>query len=356
VACYFIRRFEPRQDTLKVHPLHPVVPLVALVLAGAMLLGPVPARADRVEGLYEAEVPLEDDREAAFGAALAEVLTRVTGRRDIAGREEARELLGNAAAFAQQFRQPVPDRLWVAFDGAALEAELARLGLPVWGPDRPVTLLWVAMDAGGGRRFVVASGAELAREANLRDSLQDTAARRGIPVMFPLMDAEDRARASFAEVWGGFEDSIRAASARYGADAVLVGRLSAEDPGFGRWTLLEASGSQRWTGGAGESIERVADLFAARLAVVSSGELRPLRMSVAGIESVDDYARVMSFLARLTAVQSLSLERLEGDTATFRLALRGTTGGLAEAIALGRLLEREAAGTDGAELAYRVLR
>jgi hypothetical protein len=339
-----------------VHRFHPVAPLFVLALALAALLAPAPAGADRVEGLYEAEVPVDDSRDAAFGAALAEVLVRITGRRDIAGRQEVRALVGNAAAFAQQFRSPAPDRLWVAFDGAALEAELEQLGLPVWGPDRPVTLLWVAVDAGGGRRFVVASGTELAREAELRESLQEAAARRGIPIMFPLMDAEDRAQASFAEVWGGFEDSIRAASGRYGADAVLVGRLSADDPGFGRWTLLDDNGSERWTGGAAESIERVADQFAARLAVVSSGELRPVRLAVAGIASVEDYARVMRFLARLTAVQDLSLERLEGDTAVLRVALRGSTGGLAEAIALGRVLEREPAGTGGAELSYRVLR
>lgn len=333
---------------------HPVFSLPLLGLALAALLACGPARADRVDGLYEAEVAVVDgDREAAFGAALAEVLVRITGWRDIATRPEAQALLANAASYAQQFRQPAPDRLWVAFDGAALESELARLELPVWGADRPVTLLWVAMDAGGGRRFVVASGAEQTREAELRNALQDAARRRGIPIMFPLMDAEDRAQASFAEVWGGFEDSIRAASRRYGADAVLVGRLSAADGDFGRWTLLEGDGAQRWTGGAAESLGRVADLFAGRFAVVSSGASRPVLVEVVGLDSVEDYARVMLFLERLTAVQALSLERLEGDAAVFRLVLRGSTEALAESIALGRLLERNLAGS-GAELSYRV--
>jgi hypothetical protein len=335
---------------------NPVSSLSVLVLAVAATLACAPVRADRVEGLYEAEVPVADeDREAAFAAALSEVLVRLTGRRDAASRPEAGALLANAAAYAQQFRQPAPDRLWVAFDGATLESEAARLGLPIWGADRPLTLLWVAMDAGGGRRFVVASGAEQRREAELRDALEAAAEQRGIPVMFPLMDAEDRARASFAEVWGGFEDSIREASRRYGADAILVGRLSAEDPGFGRWTLLENNGAQRWTGSAAESIGRVADLFAGRFAVVSSGESRAVQVEVRGLASVDDYARVTQFLGRLTAVQSLSLERLDGDAATFRLDLQGSTQALAESIALGRLLERDLAGA-GAELSYRVAR
>ena len=336
---------------------HFIPPFLRLAAVAALaLLAPASAHADRVEGLYAAEVELEQDRDAAFGAALEQVLVRVTGRRDIAAREEAAPLLADAAAYAQQFRQPAAGRLWVAFDGAALEAELARRGLPVWGADRPLTLLWVATDTGGGSRFVVASGAELEAEAQIRDALLEAARRRGLPVMFPLMDAEDRARASFAEVWGGFDDAILAASARYGADAVLVGRVNAADPGFARWTLLEDSGTQRWSGSLAESIDRLADQFAARFGVVSSGGVRPLRLGVAGIGSVEDYARVLRSLERLTAVEGLSVERVEGDSAVFRLTLRGTPEALAEAIALGRVLSPEPARPAGVDLGYRVAR
>jgi hypothetical protein len=327
------------------------------VLAGmALLLVAGPLRADRVDGLYEAEGVFEDDRAAGFEDALAQVLVRVTGRRDIAGRDEARAVLENAQSYAQQFRQPAPGRLWVAFDGAALERDLAQLGVPVWGADRPATLLWVAVDAGGGSRFVLSSGAESGVETRLRDALRAAAVRRGIPVMFPLMDAEDRSRASFAEVWGGFEDSILAASARYGADAVLVGRMNASDPGFVRWTLLDESGSQRWSGGLEESIDRVADVFAARFAVVSSGGASVVNLAVSGVASVEDYARVLRFLERLTAVESCTVERVEGEEVLFRLALRGDAAALEEAIGLGRLLSREPSAPGDPGLRYRVSR
>lgn len=327
------------------------------VLAGTVLLllaGPL--QADRVDGLYEAEGVFEEDRAAGFADALEQVLVRVTGRRDVAGREEARAVLDNAESYAQQFRQPAPGRLWVAFDGAALERELAQAGLPVWGADRPATLLWVAVDAGGGSRFVLSSGAESGVEARLRDTLRAAAARRGIPVMFPLMDAEDRSRASFAEVWGGFEDSILAASARYGADAVLVGRMNAGDPGFVRWTLLDESGSQRWSGALEQSIDRVADVFAARFAVASTGGISAVNLAVSGIAGVEDYARVRRFLERLTAVESCAVERVEGEEVLFRLTLRGDAAALEEAIGLGRLLSREPSVPGEPGLRYRVSR
>ena len=311
-----------------------------------------PAEAARVDGLYEAEAAFETDRSEGFRAALGQVLVRVTGRRDVTERAEVQPLLGNAAAYAQQFRQPAPNRLWASFDGAALERELARLGQPVWGAERPSTLLWIAVDAGGGKRFVVASGDEFEEEAALRAAVLEAARIRGVPMVFPLMDAEDRTQASFSEVWGGFEDSIRAASERYGVDAVLVGRLSTDEPDRGRWMLFAGDNVERWTGDVAASVGRLSDLFAARFAVVSSGETRTVRLTVSGLESIEDYGRISSFLGSLTAVESLGVETVEGDEMVFRLALRGQPETLDEAVRLGGFLR-----PDGTRpLSYRVAR
>lgn len=324
----------------------------ALVAGLAFCASATPAEAMRVDGLYQAEVEFKGDRDAAFHAALGMVLVRITGRRDVVERPEVQALLANAASYAQQFRQPAPDRLWAAFDGAALESELARLGQPVWGAERPSTLLWVAVDAGGGKRFVLASVQEQEEETAIREELLEMAERRGLPLVFPLMDAEDRAHASFAEVWGGFEDSILAASKRYGVDAVLVGRLAGDDLGHGRWMLYMADGAERWSGGAGESIGRLADKFAARFAVVTSGAARAVRLAVSGMDSIEDYGRITRFLGNLTAVESLGVETVEGDEVVFQVELRGDAATLDEAVRLGGLLRPDGTGP----LSYRVAR
>lgn len=328
---------------------------LALAAGLVLLVAALPADGARLPGLYQAEVEFEGSRETGFRAALAAVLVRVTGRRDAAERPEAQALLANAASFAQQFRQPAPGRLWAAFDGAALERELGRLGMPVWGAERPSTLLWIAVDGGGGQRFVISSAGEFEEEALVREALEAAAARRGLPLVLPLMDAEDRAKASFAEVWGGFEDSIRSASARYGVDAVLVGRLTTADLEHGRWTLFTTDGEERWSGGAEGGIDRVADLFAARFAVVGSGETRVVRLAVAGMESIEDFGRVSRFLGGLTAVQSLGVETVDRERVTFRVTLRGEPATLDEAVRLGGLLRPDGGSRPG-ELNYRVSR
>lgn len=324
----------------------------ALVAVLVLWAAAATAATTRVEGLYAAEAEFEGTREEAFRAALVQVLVRITGRRDVGERPEVAPLLDSAAAYAQQFRQPATNRLWVAFDGAALESELARLGQPVWGAERPSTLLWIAVDARGGRRFVVASIEEFDEEAEIRAQVLEAADRRGLPIVFPLMDAEDRAKASFAEVWGGFEDSILEASERYGVDAIMVGRLNADDLGHGRWMLYAADGVERWTGGIAESVERLADLFAARFAVVTSGETRAVRLAVSGVDSIEDYGRISRFLGSLTAVESLGVETVDGNQVVFQIGLRGAPATLDEAVRLGGLLRPDGTGP----LNYRVAR
>lgn len=328
---------------------------LALVAGTALCLAVSVAQAARVSGLYEAEVAYQGGRDEGFRAALGEVLVRMTGRRDVTDRPAVAPLLDDAAAYMQQFRQLGPDRLWVAFDGTALERALGQLGQPIWGTERPSTLLWIAVDAGGGKRFVVGSTADFEEEAEIHAAIVEVANRRGLPLVFPLMDAEDRERASFAEVWGGFEDSIRAASERYGVDAVLVGRLAAEDMGHGRWTLYGVDGEERWSGGAADSIDRLADRFAARFAVVSSGDTRTVQLAVSGVTSIEDYGRVSRFLSGLTAVESLAVESVERDQVVFRVAMRGEPATLDEAVRLGGVLQ--AAGQPGRQpLEYRVTR
>ena len=53
-------------------------------------------------------------------------------------------------------------RALVGFSRGQVERALTELGKPVWGPERPLTLLWVAVDDGAGGRALL--GADEAAE------------------------------------------------------------------------------------------------------------------------------------------------------------------------------------------------
>ena len=266
--------------------------LLACVVAGASGT----AWAEVVPWLYDVEVAVpsqsDADRRRAAGTALAEVLTRVTGLRelpfgtnvDAAIRESERYYV--RYAFATRDIQPedggdavAETRLAIHFERGTLLDLLRRTGLPVWSADRPTVLVWVVLEGAlsGGARGASPSqegalsggarGASPSQEGALsggargaspsperaRDAVSSTsvgtaeevaltmdreARRRGIMLTFPLMDLEDRGL-RVTDLWGRFWTAIMRVSRRYTRDLMLLGRVAA-NPGGGwssHWEL-----------------------------------------------------------------------------------------------------------------------
>ncbi|MEJ2646488.1 MAG: DUF2066 domain-containing protein [Gammaproteobacteria bacterium] len=343
--------------------------LGCLLLPVLMWTGNVPAAP--VEHLFQAEVPVADqgagERGAAVHKALADVLVRLTGEQDVAQQPAAANLLSNPDRFVQQYRyrrKPPPDVkpsstsalwLWVRFDARGVEKAVRQAGLPLWGRERPLTLIWLAVQD-GNQRYLVASDAD----SDMRRAVQREAHRRGVPVLFPLLDLEDQSRVQFPDVWGGFVGVVTDASKRYHAPDVLIGRLAHQSGGnwTARWTMELDGDEINWVASdpsvdtvLAAGIDGAADRLAARLAVSpGSGGQTQLSLTVDGVQSLADYARVSKYLASLTPVQQLDITRVDGSQVTFGLELDGATGTLDQAIALGSVLQP----VSGSDSTYRL--
>lgn len=330
------------------------------LLLGSWLLVPA-ARAVTFADLYEAEVPVEsqaaEQRSEAVQRALSTVLVRVTGRREVAADEALSGLVDNAERYVQQFGYTADEKLRVGFDGTALRSALLDAGQPVWGSERPATLLWLAIDSGSGRRSLVGADSE----SDVVELLESVASQRGVPLLLPLLDSEDLARVSFSDVWGGFDEAILAASERYGADAVLVGRAGRSVDGrlLVRWILHFRDQREEWRSTLEDGIQHTADRFAEIFAPAGDRTLRALRVDVSGIDGLRAYGTVSQFLESLTLVQSVGVEEVADDRIVFRVALRGEQATLDRAISLGHILEPvDTTDSDGnrgsgADLSYR---
>ena len=335
----------------------PITSLFLLFVVLAVL--PPPAPAARLADLYTAEVVVPGraaaDRQAALQDALTEVLLRLLGSTDLLQEPAVRKLAGQAQRYVEQYSyrrgQPEsPDAeppllLRVRFDGVALTRALRTAGLPVWGQERPDVLVWLAVDD-GRRRYLLSeqSRAQAAR------ALRQAARRRGLPLVLPLMDLEDRRQVKFADVWGGFLEPVQQASQRYRAQVLLIGRLHRTASGGwqGRWTLVQAgAGPQGWesrgatlqqsvAAGLGESAELLALRYAVRAGPSDADNSGLLRVS--GVETLADYARVQKYLESLSPVEAAQLQRVEGDSAEFGLRLNGARRSLQQVIAIGRVL------------------
>ena len=334
--------------------------LFVCALAAAWLAVASPARAVLVQGLYEARVPVADQSSSARAAALqqafAAVLVKVTGARSVPASLSA--MLGDAGHYVQQYRyeQVPPDPaapsaapqapslvLWAEFDAKVVNAAVGAAHAPLWGAERPRTLVWLALPDVPGGRLLPASDNSL-----LMQALVTAAQQRGIVLLFPALDAVDRAALGLPDVTSFNLDRIRQASARYHADAVLVGSITP----FGNtqfaahWQLLAGADQQAWVTPPGDAVvttvdgvEVSADRYAARLAVAAdAGDLAGIPLAVQGVTSLDIYAKVLAYLNSLTPVNAVRVQRIAQGSAYFSLDAHGSLDNLRSALLLGGLL------------------
>ncbi len=344
-------------------------PMRRIVLVSLWLLFSLPAAAVEVPGLFTVSVPVSgqgaEEREGALYAAFSRLLVRIGSGRGMLEDERALALLQRAPRFMEQYRyRQTPESLVleVRFDPRAVERALLEQGLPLWGHTRPLTLAWVVVQEGGQRRLINEDNAHSLLAAMRRES-----AERALPLSFPLLDLEDQMALSVTDVWGGFVDRIMAASARYGAEAVLVGRLYRDLTTHrwqGRWFLLEGgrvvdrwvvSGPLDWV--AAEGVARTADVLAARYAQ-RLDRSEGVRLWVTGVTGLADYARVQRYVEGLTVVERVQPVEVDGGRLALELRLRGEVGALVQAFALGGVLVPAATASERAEtdvLEYRLL-
>src|SRR5262249_24092267 len=170
-------------------------------------------------------------------------------------------LIRDASRYTTQYGTDRQCRAIVGFNATRVDQALAGLNARICGSERPLTLVWVAVDDGQGGRALLgvrdapadATPATVDLLTMLRTELAAVADERGLPIVLPKLDEDDLAAVTIDDVSGGLGDRVLAASARYRADAVLIGRLH---PGLvgnevewlllkdGERTMLEATGAR----------------------------------------------------------------------------------------------------------------
>ena len=334
-------------------PTFVAVAVVLLQLAVlAAILAAAPARAIEMTNLYTVEVPLDPDdpnaQATAYRDALSEVLVRVTGSEAGADPETTATLFPNPARYVTQYRPGPDNTLIVSLDGESIERVLRQSGATIWGADRPLTVVWLAVDWGLGDREIVAAndpermpsdGRSIDRNRLLRERVQTVANRRGLPIVFPLLDIEDMQQIGFIDVWGDFDEPLIAASARYEAESVLVGRIRPEDPGLPRWTWYIGEERFAWPGEPEDAINQLANSLSARDAVRGDEEIERVTLTISGISSVRSFGQLQQYLANQRAIDSVAIESVQSDSITYEVRVRGGTERLQRILSVSRLLE-----------------
>ncbi|MFT5134235.1 MAG: hypothetical protein ACI9SC_002709 [Gammaproteobacteria bacterium] len=329
-----------------------------------LCLLPPAAQAIRVPGLYEAEVPVVDQservRNEGLQTAFRLVLIKLTGDRQAAGRTALLPLLKQAQNYLQQYRyrqvavtqqtasgeivNSMETRLWVKFDENNLNQALRGLSVPIWGKERPSTLVWIAVEDGEGRSLIgLEEGPEYVQAISQR------AEKRGIALIYPLLDLDDNAALRASDVWGGFTQPIFDASSRYNADIILTVTIASPVSGLweAHWSTYIDNQMANWTGESDllealldEGIDNLADILATQFSpTTSSVGINQVILSVSDINNAEQYAIVLKYLSSLNSVSDVEVVQVEKSRVTFVVGAHGGELAVSQAIELGRILE-----------------
>jgi len=277
--------------------------------------------------LFSATVPIADEspevRRQAMAEALYQVLVKASGQQISTKNKKLREILDHAEDQVQEFRYvaaPVEPEgeepgklLWARFGRNAVARLLHELGLNLWEGGRPELILWLAVDGNGKRHLV-----DPERENKLLEAGRVTAGKRGIGLVLPLMDLEDRNALSVSDLWMGHPQSIREASSRYGQAVPLAGRLQ---PSRGKWQ-----------GGVRKAVELLVDRYLP--AVADDSESSPVRLRFVNVQDAGGYARIIHLLRSLDMVVSLWPLKAEQDQLLFEARVRGGRAALENQLSL----------------------
>lgn len=297
-----------------------------LIAALCLVATVVPVRGQIVDGLYDVDVAIVDrSSEARAGAAteaLRLVLVRVTGLAQLPPNAVINAALRNPDRYYVRygFTEELRDgeqitKLRVRFAEGAVLRLVSEAGLPLWSSNRPVFMVWAAVDGIESPVEVLSAGST----HPLAGALQERAQARGLPLVLPIMDLDDQLAVPIDAVLGGVTLVLREAAARYGADGLLIVRARGGVEGpwdvSGRMVLLDAESEFAFAAPSPDSfaaamVDPAVDLLVARYAVQAGDEGR-LEFRVEGISDIGAYAAALRYLDGLEYIDTVSVDRVE---------------------------------------------
>ncbi|MFC6300179.1 DUF2066 domain-containing protein [Pseudomonas sp. CCM 7893] len=294
--------------------------LCKFFFVGCLSLVSLASHAETLHGLYQVLEPVSsqspDERAQATQRALETLVIRLTGDAKAAQGPGLAEIRKDPQQIISRYGYDAgpPESLQVDFDPVSTDRALRGAGLALWGSNRPSILGWWLNDSTEGSSLV-GDGQAIAQP------LRRAAQHRGLPLRLPLGDLDEQIVATAPNLESPDATPLRAASERYGADALLAVHAR-EDGGQwqAKWRLWLGDKSEQGTVQAADT----AALADAVLLAVSE-RLAPRFAVKPGVSS-----------EQLLEVQGMNLERYA---------------------ALGRLLEPfggQPLRVDGSRIVYRV--
>ncbi|MDX1572576.1 MAG: DUF2066 domain-containing protein [Methylophaga sp.] len=329
------------------------------------------AYAAQVSNFYQAQVPVasqsDQDRRQVTPDALKQTILKIVGDRQTVNKADITALLADADRYVERYSyqqinhddDPItPEKLAVnfIFDAKTLTNALQRIGLPIWGENRPEILIWLASDSGSEQNLIGDSDNNI-----VSDIIEREAARRGLLLILPVMDLQDQTQISFSDIWTGNNSTVQQASERYGTRIIVTAQIrgNASQTAIS-WQLLSNNNNFRWQSegdlniAIAEGIDQLADTLGQRFAQ-QIGSSQQLAVEIIEVKDYNDYNRLLAYLNNLQAVESVSIVSMNEQSLKLELTIRGEVSKFRELLAFDGLLQANEVMADNNVEQYRLL-
>lgn len=307
-----------------------------------------------INGLYDHEVPVqgqgESERLRAYSEALAAVIVKVTGAETALESTAVARALRDAQSYVREVSyrtvsvpQPNTNLISIRFDPKLIDTLLANAGVTVWDKNRPSILLWLSVQGQDGRRELLAADSD----HPAIELLKEYSRQRGVPILIPLMDFEDRRNLPVDVAWSLDEEAIRRASARYGADSVLSGRVLNSPTGdfVGLWQFLFRDNAEVFDSFesslsiyTSSALDRVTRVLVRHFAIDRSASATRTRVKIRvdDVKSASAHVALLNYLRDFAVVDNAAVKLLDGSSIELDIRVLGSAMLFNEFLSLGR--------------------
>lgn len=315
----------------------------------------IPAFSAQVDNLYVGKVMVPDktqkNRVKAHRWAIEQVIAKVSGDRKVLDNRKIKQAVAfRAANYIRSFTFTTDNQgrtfLIDVFDQEKIDALLRSVGAAIWGPRRPSTLVWFALEEGINRSVIAQDS-----HPQLKEFLLQTADNRGLPIMLPRYDEQDQQAVFVSDIWGQFEQVIFSGSKRYQPDTILLAKIreihpeldSELQPGwvlnFSLFSEQQLILEQQLNGEQftiiREMMTQIGDYFASQYAIKSESVISDdIVLTINNVSNIVMLTAVEQALAELPAINSVELEKMANKSALFSAKLTGTVDDVKRALAL----------------------
>ncbi|KXO09909.1 hypothetical protein AKG98_1005 [Moritella sp. JT01] len=325
------------------------------ILLSLLSLLPLTARAVEVEHLYSASVMAVNNQSnrTLQKVAFAEVLVKVSGNAEIATNPVIKKALINAREYlVKQAEERVDGEryLQASFNEQKINRLLRSSEFGVWSQNRPQQVIWLVVDENFSRSV---KGENDRDYADFIDAIKAQANKRGIPVLFPVMDLDDQLQVSSSDLWGQFTDPVELASTRYGADNYIIAKIIKQNDDYQlNWSMYGRNNNNQpyevWLNGQGQGelaaigtklTDSLANHLGERYSVKASGKDEVVFLNVDAVTDITDYAKLIAMFSELSAVAQVDLDTVTGSNVQLKLVLLGTQQDLLTELSLDQRIQ-----------------